>query len=67
MKKIDYKSVTGDALQKIKKGAFLTVRDKGRLNTMTIGWALFGHIWRRPVLMVAVRASRHPPEEGPWI
>jgi flavin reductase (DIM6/NTAB) family NADH-FMN oxidoreductase RutF len=26
---------------------------------MTIGWATFGFIWRKPVLMVAVRTSRH--------
>ena len=26
---------------------------------MTIGWATIGHVWRKPVLMVAVRLSRH--------
>jgi flavin reductase (DIM6/NTAB) family NADH-FMN oxidoreductase RutF len=29
------------------------------MNVMTIGWALFGYVWRRPVLMVAVRKTRH--------
>jgi flavin reductase (DIM6/NTAB) family NADH-FMN oxidoreductase RutF len=26
---------------------------------MTVGWATFGIIWRKPVMMVAVRSSRH--------
>ena len=43
-----------------KDGAFLTVKDRdGNLNAMTIGWALSGIIWRRPVMMVAVRPVRH--------
>ena len=43
----------------IKQGAFLTVQAGDELNTMTIGWALVGFIWQRPILMVAVRDSRH--------
>ncbi len=46
-------------MERIKKGAFLTVRADGAVNTMTIGWATIGYIWQRPVLMVAVRDSRH--------
>jgi flavin reductase (DIM6/NTAB) family NADH-FMN oxidoreductase RutF len=26
---------------------------------MTIGWATFGFIWQKPVMMVAVRSTRH--------
>ncbi|HEY9159587.1 MAG TPA: flavin reductase [Desulfomonilia bacterium] len=46
-------------INRIKKGAFLTVKASDLMNTMTIGWALVGHIWRRNVFMVAVRNSRH--------
>ena len=46
-------------MERIKKGAFLTVLADGKVNTMTIGWATLGFIWQRPVLMIAVRDSRH--------
>jgi len=43
-----------------KDGAFLTVKNRqGEVNAMTIGWALFGIMWRVPVVMVAVKASRY--------
>lgn len=42
------------------QGAFLTVKDRSaRLNTMTIGWALLGIMWRKPIFMIAVRSNRH--------
>ncbi|MBN1254152.1 MAG: flavin reductase family protein [Deltaproteobacteria bacterium] len=59
MKDLDYMSIAEDAIEKIKKGAFLTVQAGDALNTMTIGWAMFGVIWRKPIMMVAVRSSRH--------
>ena len=59
MKNINYMSIAEDAMSKIKKGAFLTVKAADALNTMTIGWATFGFIWQKPVMMVAVRDSRH--------
>jgi flavin reductase (DIM6/NTAB) family NADH-FMN oxidoreductase RutF len=31
----------------------------GTLNPMTIGWALAGSIWGRPMMVVLVRPSRH--------
>ena len=43
----------------IEKGAFLSVYDGTNFNTMTIGWGMTGVCWRKPVLMVAVRNSRH--------
>lgn len=46
-------------MERIKKGAFLTVLAEGKVNTMTIGWAIIGYIWQRPVFMIAVRDSRH--------
>ncbi len=59
MKELDYMTIAEEAISKIKKGAFLTVQAGNKLNTMTIGWATFGWIWQKPIMMVAVRSSRH--------
>jgi flavin reductase (DIM6/NTAB) family NADH-FMN oxidoreductase RutF len=59
MKDLDYMSVAEDSISKIKAGAFLTVKSGNTLNTMTIGWATFGVVWSKPIMMVAVRSSRH--------
>ena len=55
----DYLAVAQNAIEKIKEGAFLTVVAGNAINTMTIGWATIGYIWRNPILTVAVRDSRH--------
>jgi flavin reductase (DIM6/NTAB) family NADH-FMN oxidoreductase RutF len=59
MKNLNYMSIAEDAMSKIKKGAFLTVKAADALNTMTIGWATFGVIWQKPIMMIAVRPTRH--------
>ncbi len=59
MRDVDYTEVAGDSINKIKAGVFLTVKSGKALNTMTIGWATFGFIWRKPIMMIAVRSSRH--------
>jgi flavin reductase (DIM6/NTAB) family NADH-FMN oxidoreductase RutF len=59
MKDMDYMHVAEDSINKIKKGAFLTVKSIDMFNTMTIGWATFGVVWSKPIMMVAVRSSRH--------
>ena len=59
MKDVNCFSAAEEAMKKIEKGAFLTVKSGERLNTMTIGWAAIGICWRKPVFMVAVRDSRH--------
>ena len=59
MKDLNYLNIAGENIKKIKKGAFLTVKAGSALNTMTIGWATFGFIWQKPIMMVAVRSSRH--------
>lgn len=46
-------------MEQIRKGAFLTVKRNEAINTMTIGWATIGIIWQKPILMVAVRPTRH--------
>jgi len=59
MKDLNYMSVSEENLKRIRKGAFLTVKAGQALNTMAIGWATFGFIWQKPIMMVAVRLSRH--------
>jgi flavin reductase (DIM6/NTAB) family NADH-FMN oxidoreductase RutF len=59
MKDLNYMAIAEDAIKRIKQGAFLTVKAGDRLNVMTIGWAAFGVCWQRPIMMVAVRSSRH--------
>jgi len=59
MKRIDYMAVAVKEMIQIKKGAFLTVKSSEAINTMNIGWARIGYIWRKPIIMVAVRLSRH--------
>jgi flavin reductase (DIM6/NTAB) family NADH-FMN oxidoreductase RutF len=59
MRKVDYMSVAQQVMNQIKKGVFLTVKAGDQLNSMAIGWALVGIVWRKPILMVAVRDSRH--------
>jgi flavin reductase (DIM6/NTAB) family NADH-FMN oxidoreductase RutF len=54
----DYLAEAQNALTKIKEGAFLTVAAGDAVNTMTIGWAAIGYMWRNPILTVAVRDSR---------
>lgn len=55
----DPMAMAPEAMRQIRQGAFLTVQSGERLNTMTIGWTLIGILWQRPMLMVAVRDSRH--------
>jgi flavin reductase (DIM6/NTAB) family NADH-FMN oxidoreductase RutF len=59
MKRIDYMAVAARAMEQIKAGAFLTVKVGQAMNTMTIGWATIGYVWQQPIMMVAVRLSRH--------
>lgn len=41
-----------------KQGAFLTVKNKDKVNTMTVSWGQIGYQWNRPVFTVLVRKSR---------
>jgi flavin reductase (DIM6/NTAB) family NADH-FMN oxidoreductase RutF len=59
MKHMDYMMIAQNVMELIKKGVFLTVKSSAGLNTMTIGWATIGYVWGKPVMMVAVRTSRH--------
>ena len=59
MKEVDYMAVAEKVMKQVKEGAFLTVKAGKATNTMTIGWATLGFAWRKPVMMVMVRNSRH--------
>lgn len=59
IQRINYNEYSSEALEQLKKGAFLTVKDGNEANTMTIGWGTIGYIWNKPIFMVAVRYSRH--------
>jgi flavin reductase (DIM6/NTAB) family NADH-FMN oxidoreductase RutF len=45
-----------------KQGAFLTVGDKDKYNTMTISWGSVGLMWRKPMFIAMVRESRYSSE-----
>jgi flavin reductase (DIM6/NTAB) family NADH-FMN oxidoreductase RutF len=42
-----------------KTGAFLTVKDGERVNTMTVSWGFIGFIWNKPHFICVVRPQRH--------
>ncbi|MDF2674726.1 MAG: flavin reductase domain protein FMN-binding protein [Clostridiales bacterium] len=58
-KSIKYTEMSKEMLQQLPKGAFLTVKDGDKLNTMTIGWGSIGYMWNKPVFIAMVRYSRH--------
>ncbi len=46
------------AMEILPKGAFLTTKSEGMVNTMTIGWGYLGFAWGMPTAAVMVRESR---------
>ena len=58
MKEVDYQAVAPTIMKRISDGAFLVVQAGDRVNVMTIGWATFGCVWRKPIMMIAVRKTR---------
>lgn len=60
MKKVNYNRYLEKAYKSLDDGgAFLTVKSKKELNTMTIGWASIGIVWRVQMMLVLVRENRH--------
>ncbi len=59
MKERAYLENADQIMAKITKGAFLTVKAGEAINTMTIGWATIGFVWKKEIFMVAVRKTRH--------
>lgn len=62
IKEIKFNDLSKELLDQLQKGAFLTVRDGSRVNTMTIAWGSIGYIWNIPVFTVMVRYSRYTYE-----
>lgn len=61
-KDLTFDEYSSQLLKQLPKGAFLTVKEGERLNTMTIGWGSLGFIWRKPIFTVLVRYSRYTYE-----
>lgn len=59
MKKYQIHEVANECIGQLNNGVFLTTKDEDKLNTMTIGWGYMGIMWKRPIIVVAVRKSRH--------
>jgi flavin reductase (DIM6/NTAB) family NADH-FMN oxidoreductase RutF len=59
MRDVDFMAAYEGVMKQVKEGAFLTVKAGEALNTMTIGWATLGFAWKKPMMMVMVRNSRH--------
>lgn len=60
LKEVDLTAVTAKIITQLGRGgAFLTVADDDRVNTMTVGWATLGRMWGKPVCVVPVRCSRY--------
>lgn len=59
MKTLKYNDMTKEAFEQLSKGAFLTTKYKGVVNTMTIAWGNIGFMWKKPIFTVMVRPSRH--------
>jgi len=59
MKSLDYLKICEKAIRQIQKGAFLVVKAGNKINMMTIGWATIGYLWRKPMMIILVRNSRH--------
>jgi flavin reductase (DIM6/NTAB) family NADH-FMN oxidoreductase RutF len=59
MKPLDFFETIPQAMRQITRGAFLTVKAGDDINIMTIGWASLGYIWRKNIVTVVVRTSRH--------
>lgn len=60
--KIDVMEQAGTILQAVKKGALLTTKANGRVNTMTISWGMLGIEWNKPLFITVVRHSRYSHE-----
>lgn len=59
MKTLQFPEYASLALERLAKGAFLTTKHNGQVNTMTISWGNLGIMWNKPVCTVMVRPSRH--------
>lgn len=61
-KEIKITEMSNEMLKELIQGAFLTVKDGEKVNTMTIGWGAIGYMWNKPVFIAMVRYSRYTYE-----
>jgi flavin reductase (DIM6/NTAB) family NADH-FMN oxidoreductase RutF len=56
-----YTKYFADTMQRVSDEGLLLVTQgsDGKPNVMTIGWAMIGEVWYRPIFLVLVRPSRH--------
>ncbi|GAA0738000.1 flavin reductase family protein [Clostridium oceanicum] len=56
---VNYTQNMEEAIKSIStRGAFLTSKADGKVNTMTIGWGSIGYSWRKPIFTALIRESR---------
>lgn len=58
-KEIEVFDYMNDIIKLLKKGALLTTKDQGKVNTMTISWGKIGIEWNKLIFTTYVRTSRH--------
>ncbi len=56
---IDVLEFADKILQGLSKGALLTTKADGKVNTMTISWGTLGIEWNQPIFTAFVRHSRY--------
>ena len=49
MRQVTFQELSQDYLNQLVKGAFLTVKHAGKVNTMTIGWGTLGYMWNKHI------------------
>ncbi|EYE89382.1 flavin reductase [Fervidicella metallireducens AeB] len=61
-REIKFSEMSKELLEQLQKGAFLTVKDGDKVNTMTIAWGSLGFMWYKPIFTAMVRYSRYTYE-----
>jgi len=61
-RKIDVCDYAQIIQEQLAKGALLTAKAEGKLNTMSIGWATLGRHWNKRVFVAFIRQSRYTKE-----
>ncbi|MGI6128859.1 MAG: flavin reductase family protein [bacterium] len=59
MHEVKLADVAPEIINQLAQGAFLTVAEEDKVNTMTVGWTTLGRMWNKPVCVVPVRFSRY--------
>jgi len=61
-REIAFSDLSKELLEQLVKGAYLTVKQGDKVNTMTIGWGSIGYMWYKPIFTAMVRYSRYTHE-----